>query len=146
MKLKNVVVGGVMSLSMLAFAQAPAVRPGATAAVKDPVLACPEGTRQSGGQNTIHEASFCVKLSAQGVPEMHGPMVSLHKNGKKAVEGQYENGKRVGLWVSFDEVGAKIEEVTFAADQFNGARVQWVKGVKIAEEAWVNGKRQGAQK
>lgn len=77
---------------------------------------------------------------------IHGPYVSLHTNGKVAVEGQYTDGLRTGLWRTYDATGAKVEEVTFVADAYQGTRTQWIGGRKSIEETYVTGRRQGDQR
>jgi hypothetical protein len=144
MNLKLICVTALMSGSAFAAGtHAPAAKPMAEsnrATIAEPKLTCPTGTRQAGGQNSKMEASFCMRLDDKGAPVSHGPYLSLHATGKKAVEGQYENGKRQGLWTTWDENGQKVEEVTFVDGQYHGARTQWVNGVKTVEEHYSMGK------
>lgn len=114
--------------------------------IQEPTLSCPKGTRQAGGQNTTKEAAFCVGIDAAGRQLMHGPYLSLHRNATPAVRGQYADGMRTGLWTTFDEGGAKVEEVTFVGDLYQGLRTQWISGRKVIEETYVAGRRQGPQK
>lgn len=116
------------------------------AAIPEPKLACPAGTKQAGGQATTKEASFCARLDANGRSVIHGPYVSLHPNGATAVEGQYADGLRTGTWRSYDASGAKVEEVTFAQDTYSGLRTQWIAGKKSIEENYLMGRRQGEQR
>lgn len=115
-------------------------------AIPEPKLACPVGTKQAGGQASIREASFCERLDAAGRSVIHGPYLSLHVNGRTAVEGQYVDGKRTGTWRTYALDGSKVEEVVFAADAYHGLRTQWVNGQKAIEETYVTGKRQGDQR
>lgn len=125
-------------------AQVPSGKP--QAAGESPQLNCPPGTRQTGGKDSVYEAAFCSKAGRLGELVMHGPYVGLYKSGRKQVEGAYLDGKRTGLWVAWDESGAKIEELTFENDLWSGKRTQWVNGQKVLEENWVAGKRQGPQR
>ncbi|MDP3231541.1 MAG: hypothetical protein Q8S33_18450 [Myxococcales bacterium] len=135
----------MIAVPLLAFAQADTSRK-APRASSAPALACPVGTRQSGGRATAFEAIFCMKTGRLGEPVMHGPYLGLYKkSGKKRVDGAYLEGRRTGVWVAYDEQGGKLEEFTFDNDLWNGTRTQWVAGKKILEENWVAGKRQGRQ-
>ena len=150
MNLKTIVASTVISVAAFA-GSTPAPAPVQTVPtlrppIAEPAMSCPTGTRQAGGQNSTKEASFCVRLDENGSPVIHGPYLALHPNGKKAVMGQYENGKRTGLWTTFDAAGGKVEEVTFVNDLYEGLRTQWMNGKKSIEETYVAGKKQGAQR
>jgi hypothetical protein len=149
--LKLVIVSSVVAASALAGPGAPPPPQRAVIAVDrsqipEPALSCPAGTQQSGGQASIHEASFCARAGAAGATTREGPFVSLHANGKIAVQGQYANGLRTGLWQVYDAKGAKVEEVSFLADRYQGTRTQWIAGKKSLEETYVAGLRQGEQR
>jgi hypothetical protein len=147
MNFKKMILSFAVAAPLAAVAQ-PAVSPKPQPVLPgaEPALACPEGTRQSGGKDTVFEATFCTKAGRLGEPLMHGPYLGLYKSGKKRVEGAYLEGKRTGLWIAYDEQGGKLEELTFKNDLWDGKRTQWIKGQKILEENWVDGKRQGVQK
>ncbi len=115
-------------------------------AIPEPKLTCPAGTTQAGGQASVREASFCERLDAAGRSVIHGPYLSLHANGRTAVEGQYAEGKRTGSWRTYAVDGSKVEELTFSADAYNGLRTQWINGRKAIEETYVAGRRQGDQR
>ncbi len=147
MNFKKTMMTMVVAAPLAAFAQSgTTVKPAPVVPGTEPALACPAGTRQSGGRDSVFEATFCTKAGRLGEPVMHGPYLGLYKSGKKRVEGAYVEGKRTGLWLAFDEAGAKLEELTFDNDLWNGKRTQWIAGQKILEENWVSGKRQGIQK
>ncbi|MCU0696183.1 MAG: hypothetical protein MUC96_06630 [Myxococcaceae bacterium] len=107
---------------------------------------CPSGTTLVDARESTGASFYCTKAGRLGEPLMHGPYLGLYKSGKKRVEGAYLEGKRTGLWVAYDEQGGKLEELTFKNDLWDGKRTQWIKGQKILEENWVDGKRQGIQK
>lgn len=147
MNFKKMISTLAVAAPFAAFAQTTTpVKPQPVVPGTEPALSCPVGTRQSGGRDTVFEATFCTKAGRLGEPVMHGPYLGLYKSGKKRVEGAYIEGKRTGLWVAYDEAGAKLEELTFDNDLWNGKRTQWIKGAKVIEENWVAGKRQGLQK
>ncbi len=146
MNFKKLMMSVVVAAPLATFAQ-PATTPKPSAVLPgEPALACPTGTKQSGGKDTVFEATFCTKAGRMGEPLMHGPYLGLYKSGKKRVEGAYLEGKRTGLWIAYDEAGGKLEELTFDNDLWNGKRTQWIAGQKILEENWVAGKRQGLQR
>ena len=39
-------------------------------------------------------------------------MTAWHENGQKAGEGTYKNGKKVGLWIEWDENGEEVVRET----------------------------------
>jgi hypothetical protein len=130
----------------LALAEAPAV-------VKAPVLksghqlSCAAGTKQVGGLNSNMSAISCMKFSADGVREFHGPTVSLYKSNRVEAMGQYDEGMRTGKWVTFNEAGVRVGETEFTANDYNGRRIGYNdNGTLKFDEVWVNGKRQGPQK
>lgn len=140
--MRTILMSVVLALPVLA--QTPSARPQPPS--EGLQLSCPPGTRQTGGKDSVYEAAFCSKAGRLGELVMHGPYVGLYKSGRKQVEGAYLDGKRTGLWVAYDESGAKIEELTFENDLWSGKRTQWVNGQKVLEEHWVSGKRQGPQR
>jgi hypothetical protein len=143
-----VVSGAALAKDPAAMRPQPVAFPDASsrAAISEPRLACPAGTKQAGGQSSTKEASFCARLDASGRSVIHGPYLSLHPNGGPAVEGQYADGLRTGTWRSYDAAGAKVEEVTFALDTYSGVRTQWIAGKKSIEETYLAGRRQGEQR
>ncbi|MBL8922528.1 MAG: hypothetical protein JNJ54_26995 [Myxococcaceae bacterium] len=146
MNFKKTIMAVIVAAPLAAFAQAGTTVKPAPVLPGDPQLACPAGTKQSGGKDTVFEATFCTKAGRLGEPLMHGPYLGLYKSGQKRVEGAYLEGKRTGLWIAYDEKGGKLEELTFDNDLWSGKRTQWIAGQKILEENWVAGKRQGVQK
>lgn len=146
MNFKKTMMSVVVAAPFAVFAQTGTVVKPTPMPGGEPALACPAGTKQSGGRDTVFEATFCTKAGRLGEPVMHGPYLGLYKSGKKHVEGAYLEGKRTGVWLAFDESGAKLEELTFDNDLWSGKRTQWLNGQKILEENWVNGKREGVQK
>ena len=43
----------------------------------------------------------------------HGSYIKYHDNGKIAEKGQFTDGKRIGIWQTFDEDGKLIAEERF---------------------------------
>ncbi len=52
----------------------------------------------------------CEQKQFQGKWLNHGSYVQKHVNGKKALEGQFVEGKKNGLWVEYDDKGNKVRE------------------------------------
>ena len=146
MNFKKMILSVAVAAPLAAFAQVGTTPKPQPVLSGEQALACPTGTRQSGGKDTVFEATFCTKAGRLGEPLMHGPYLGLYKSGKKRVEGAYIEGNRTGVWIAYDEQGGKLEELTFDNDLWNGKRTQWIAGTKILEENWVAGKRQGIQK
>jgi hypothetical protein len=131
-----------MNIKILAGVVALAAAP---AFAQDVQLACSQGTKQIGGAKSFMEAVGCVKFGADGSRIFHGPYIAYWKSGVKQAEGQYEQGRRAGKWVFFDEQGLKTGETEFKAGDYDGLRVEfWPNGQKKLEETYVMGVRQGA--
>lgn len=43
----------------------------------------------------------------------HGAYKRMHRNGKIALEGQFVNGYKQGIWIQYDENGKKVRERYF---------------------------------
>jgi hypothetical protein len=107
-------------------------------------LNCPAGTKQV---NTA-SAVACAKLgpSSKSGLNSHGPMVLLEK-GKKAAEGQTENGFRTGLWTFFDENGNKVGTAVFKGGNYHGEVVELFPSGKVRKvEQYAEGLRHGTVK
>ncbi len=48
--------------------------------------------------------------SGLGEYQRHGPWVEFHPNGRKAVEGNYRMGRKIGAWREWDEFGRLTRE------------------------------------
>jgi antitoxin component YwqK of YwqJK toxin-antitoxin module len=111
-------------------------------------VSCPAGTQARQAKSASERSSaFCVKLGAGkdfGEPVLHGPFVEFHKNGKKALEGNYENGASNGRWAFYDDQGRLTGETEFLRGTYNGTRVEYrAPGVKKFEEHWDRGSLHG---
>lgn len=121
------------------------VKPGTRLA--DVKLPCPRGTRQFGGAGTeIADATYCVKwpLERGAIPVKHGPGVWFHPGGGMAAQGPYRDGRRHGVWSSWDEEGRRSSVISHAAGEYDGLYVTWwPNGVRQSEIEWKAGKKHG---
>jgi antitoxin component YwqK of YwqJK toxin-antitoxin module len=70
--------------------------------------------------------------------------VRYYQNGEKQYEGEYKNGEKHGLWVSWFENGEKWSEANFADGISEGRETVWYKsGVKNYEGHYGDGKLDG---
>lgn len=121
------------------------VKPGTRLA--DVRLPCPRGTRQFGGAGTeIADATYCVKwpLERGAIPVKHGPGAWFHPGGGMAAQGPYRDGRRHGVWVSWDEEGRRTSVISYAAGEYDGPYVTWwPNGIRQSEIEWKAGKKHG---
>jgi antitoxin component YwqK of YwqJK toxin-antitoxin module len=100
-------------------------------------LSCPPGTERRGAAPPDDFAEWCEGKDDAGQPrregpsrtwyddgalwteqafregEPDGPFVERHRNGRKAREGTYARGRKVGRWSVWFESGGREEESTF---------------------------------
>lgn len=132
--MKNMIIAAVMFSGALTFAA-------------DPVLNCPQGSKQIGGAKTALEAVVCVRADKEGGRVFHGPYIAFWPNGKHQAEGQYENGWRSGSFTFFDQAGVKTGTTEFKKGDYDGVRVEFhPNGMKKLEETYVAGVKQGASR
>ncbi|GHG82877.1 hypothetical protein GCM10012319_37330 [Comamonas sp. KCTC 72670] len=103
---------------------------------------CPAGTTQTG---TKAEGLTCSKVDAQkGRSSAHGPYVAYHSNGKLAVQGQFDNGLKVGLWTFFDESGVLESTSEFKDGGWHGQRIKYFPSGKPQRvEEYKSGRKHG---
>ncbi|MBZ4422504.1 toxin-antitoxin system YwqK family antitoxin [Myxococcus sp. RHSTA-1-4] len=108
-------------------------------------LNCPAGTIQTG---TKAEGLVCVKSKSQGEGQVaHGTYVEYHPNGKKATQGQFENGFKVGVWTFYDEAGNKRSTAEFSRGDWHGQRVMYFpNGKPRLVEEYQKGSKHGLVK
>ncbi|MFL5318880.1 MAG: toxin-antitoxin system YwqK family antitoxin [Myxococcaceae bacterium] len=81
---------------------------GTAAFAADPIkLNCPAGTTQQ--MSPSKDGFGCVGKGAKHTAVTQGPVVFIHPNGVKALEGRQEGNFRVGTWTAYDENGVKTE-------------------------------------
>ena len=118
---------------------------GTFAMAADPVLSCPQGSKQVGGVKSALEASVCVRFDQDGGRIFHGPYVAFWPNGTRQAEGQYENGWRSGSFTFFDDKGVKTGTTEFKHGDYDGVRIEFhPNGAKMLEETYLAGHKQGA--
>lgn len=119
---------------------------------------CPAGTTLAGGAPPEQYEAHCEKLGLDGRArregpartwyddggvwmderyaegERDGPFVEYHRNGRKAREGAYAAGRKVGRWTVWSEAGVVLEVSGWRAGVPDGAFVSyWPNGVKRVE-------------
>jgi antitoxin component YwqK of YwqJK toxin-antitoxin module len=112
--------------------------------VAPPVLECPKGTSIRGAAPPEEFEAWCEGPDGYGVPRRHGParrwyddgtlwieeafvdgvrsgpFLEHHRNGRKAREGRYEQGLKVGTWTIWSERGVVEERSTFTRGVSDG--------------------------
>lgn len=79
-------------------------------------LYCPPGSRQIGQPPPIERSVKCV-MEDQGRVFQHGPFLDFYPYGNKKLSGEYEQGKRSGLWVYWTEEGQVETQERYENDQ-----------------------------
>lgn len=89
--------------------------------------------------------TYLVRLD--GTQVKNGLETSWYENGKKKSEGEYQNGKKIGVWVSWYDNGVIGQKGIYQEDQKNGL---WIKnyrnGNKESEGLYQNNLREGSWK
>jgi len=69
-----------------------------------------------------------------------GLWVSWYRGGEKASEGNYRNGKKEGLWISWNYNGQKLDEGNYRNGKLEGLWIiWWNNGRKWEERNYRNG-------
>ena len=99
------------------------------------------------GTNRI--AAFCRNspvgaVDDQGYPNsafiFHGPFTEWYENGVKDGEGQYDNGKKTGLWTYWRQNGRKAYEGQYVKGIEDGNWVRWdVNGKNLGTNLYRHG-------
>lgn len=106
-------------------------------------LDCPSGTKQVNTDSAMYCAKPGNRVAGKGT---HGPMVLLEK-GKKAAEGQTENGFRTGAWTFYDANGNKVGTATFKGGNYHGEVTELFPNGKVRKvEQFSEGLRHGTAK
>ena len=73
-----------------------------------------------------------------------GDIYSIYVNGKKKLEGKYNNGIKDGLWIEWYKNGQKMEEEIYKNGEEDGKWTWWYKnGQKKEEGIFKGGKKDG---
>lgn len=54
------------------------------------------------------------------------------------MEGDFNNGKRNGIWTIWDSTGNKLSETTYQNDKLNGKFTRWYSNGRIESEGTYN--------
>ncbi len=70
-----------------------------------------------------------VKRTGGQVDDLnHGLWTWYHENGRKQMEGRFERGKRVGLWITFAGNGDTLSKAIYERDRLNGPTTEYGPG------------------
>ncbi|MBL0126416.1 MAG: hypothetical protein IPP83_02930 [Flavobacteriales bacterium] len=62
-----------------------------------------------------------------------------YENGKRRMEGQFDKGKRQGIWTTWGSDGTKLTEGMYVNDRLNGEYTQWnAEGKEVSRIHYVN--------
>jgi len=124
--------------------------------IQDPLVPSAKNSNQSQDKTFTHREKFTNgKLKVQytyfvrpdGTQVKNGLETSWYENGKKKSEGEYQNGKKVGVWVSWYDNGVIGQKGTYQNDEKIGL---WVKnyrnGNKESEGHYQNDRKEGSWK
>lgn len=75
---------------------------------------CSEGGDTTWNGESLKGDKVCGQQpNREGLWVNHGRYIQKHNNGKVMIEGQYEDGKKQGIWSRYDETGNKTVEKYF---------------------------------
>ncbi|NLJ48598.1 MAG: PKD domain-containing protein [Candidatus Atribacteria bacterium] len=104
-------------------------------------------THQEKYPNGKMKIQYTYFVRPDGTQVKNGLETSWYENGKKKSEGEYQNGKKVGVWVSWYDNGVIGQKGAYQDDQKNGV---WMKnyrnGNKESEGFYKNNLREGSWK
>ena len=67
---------------------------------------------------SLEEALLSKNLSGGQTPWLpHGSFRAFHENGKKKMEGAYQEGRKMGTWVLYDQTGEEVGRKSFEGDE-----------------------------
>lgn len=73
---------------------------------------CPAGTQAYGKPPPEGKQIWC-RQPVPGGYIRQGRYVAYHRNGKKKVQGNFEQNKPHGAWISYDRFGQKVKETDY---------------------------------
>lgn len=117
-------------------------------------LRCPRGTRQTHRKfkHSAYRRNWgtvyrCMKRRG-GKDILHGPMVTLWPNGVRRFEARFVNGKKHGVYKTYDRQGKLWRLEHFVAGKAHGRFQGWYSGLgkRQTEGQWRGGRRVGLWK
>lgn len=76
--------------------------------------------------------------------KLDGPYIKWHLNGKIAIDGEYNNGLKIGEWKQFHSNGKLHSSATYVDNKLEGRWYVWYDNdVKAAEGRSINGQEVG---
>lgn len=109
-----------------------------------PDLPCEPGTSLAGRAPPEGFKVWCRKLQPNGQWIDHGGMLEFFPNGNRSVLGNWNEGRKDGLWITYYETGEQQSEETFVDNKAEGWSTSWwPNGVVKAEGNKVGGKEDG---
>lgn len=95
-------------------------------------------------ENGKNKRSFQLQIFANHPPRMHGEFREWWKNGQLWKKGQYEEGKPVGTWESYNDAGQLLKSGTYSEGRPDG---EWsyfrTDGTLQRMESYRDGQRHG---
>lgn len=104
-----------------------------------------EPMRLKQGEWVYYDASGQVRLKeSYNMDVLHGPAVTLSKNGKRLEEGSYVDGERDGTWKTWDEFGTVLSEIGYRDGVFHGlCKINYANGRPQTVGMYDTGKENG---
>ena len=104
-----------------------------------------EPMRLKQGEWVYYDANGQVRLKeSYNMDVLHGPAVTLSKNGKRLEEGSYVDGERDGTWKTWDELGTVLSEIGYRDGVFHGmCKINYANGRPQTVGMYDTGKENG---
>jgi antitoxin component YwqK of YwqJK toxin-antitoxin module len=104
-----------------------------------------EPMRLKQGEWVYYDANGQIRLKENyNMDVLHGPAVTLSKNGKRLEEGSYVDGERDGTWKTWDEFGTALSEINYRDGVFHGmCKINYANGRPQTVGMYDTGKENG---
>lgn len=109
------------------------------------VLDCPYGTVQRSRELGYADELWCESPDHPEHQRLHGPWRSVSRpEATPLIEGEYENGRKVGRWVSYFPDGGLSSEIWFERGERHGRSALWYANGQTRQLGqYLRGKRTG---
>lgn len=107
---------------------------------------CPSGAKAFGATPPQGHEVWCAKPPTKPNEKIlyHGPRILWYANGQKLAEGEYHNGKQIGVATAWHENGQKRIVENFKDGVRDGLSTAWYSdGTKQGEGEFKHGKEEG---
>ncbi|MDC1141763.1 toxin-antitoxin system YwqK family antitoxin [Planctomycetota bacterium] len=145
-KARTYTIGSILIVVVLAIATVAIVQLLPEDIKKDELnTATGEGKRLEKYPNGTPKAKWTVKKLADGSLVIDGRWQEFHQNGKPKTDGDYVEGQKQGLWVTYFDNGTVESQLTYKDDQLIGEFERWhSNGQKAEAGKWENGEKIGS--